>query len=205
MPDPEPTASTPQPVDETMAPVVTDEVAPAAGPASVTGPASPAADVEPADPEPADPEPEPAAPEPADPEPAAPEPAEPEPAEPEPAGARADEGSSTRSPAVDPPTRDAELTDPTEADLLRTAVPATVRRAPRYGAFITAGLIVGLVVGLTLAVVLDRGSVTDAGGVLPFLGGSNGPRLLSALAGAALGVLVGASLALWADRRSLRR
>ena len=193
MPDPEPTASTPQPVDETMAPVVTDEVAPAAGPASVTGPASPAADVEPADPEPADPEP------------AAPEPAEPEPAEPEPAGARADEGSSTRSPAVDPPTRDAELTDPTEADLLRTAVPATVRRAPRYGAFITAGLIVGLVVGLTLAVVLDRGSVTDAGGVLPFLGGSNGPRLLSALAGAALGVLVGASLALWADRRSLRR
>ena len=178
MPDPEPTASTPQPVDETMAPVVADAVAPVTGPASVTGPSSPAADPEPADPEPADAEP---------------------------AGARADEGSPAGSPAVDPPTRDAELADPTEAELLRTAVPATVRRAPRYGAFITAGLIVGLVVGLTLAVVLDRGSVTDAGGVLPFLGGSNGPRLLSALAGAALGVLVGASLALWADRRSLRR
>lgn len=95
--------------------------------------------------------------------------------------------------------------DPTEAELLRTAIPATVRRAPRYGAFITAGLVVGLVVGLTLAVVLDRGYVTDTGGVLPFLGGSNGPRLLSALTGGALGVLVGAGLALWADRRSLRR
>ena len=116
------------------------------------------------------------------------------------------------APAAEAPPRDAPLedapaagADPTEAELLRTAVPATVRRAPRYGAFITAGMIVGLVVGLTLAVVLDRGSVTDAGGVLPFLGGSNGPRLLSALTGGALGVLVGAGLALWADRRSLRR
>lgn len=94
---------------------------------------------------------------------------------------------------------------PTEAELLRTAVPATVRRAPRYGAFMTAGALAGVVVGLLLAVLADTGSVTDAGGVLPFLGGSNGPRLLSALTGAVVGLGVGAGLALWADRRSLRR
>lgn len=94
---------------------------------------------------------------------------------------------------------------PTEVELLRTAVPATVRRAPRYGAFMTAGALVGVVVGLLLAVLADTGSVTDAGGVLPFLGGSNGPRLLSVLAGAVVGIGAGAGLALWADRRSLRR
>lgn len=94
---------------------------------------------------------------------------------------------------------------PTEDELLRTAVPATVRHAPRYSAFLTTGTLVGLVVGLLVAVLLGDGSVSSAGGVLPFLGGSNGIRLLSALTGAVLGLGVGAGLALWADRRSLRR
>ncbi|WP_263731467.1 histidine kinase [Cellulomonas sp. SG140] len=94
---------------------------------------------------------------------------------------------------------------PTEDELLRTAVPATVRHAPRYSAFLTAGTLVGLVVGLLVAVLLGDGSVSSAGGVLPFLGGSSGVRLLSALTGAVLGLGIGAGLALWADRRSLRR
>jgi hypothetical protein len=94
---------------------------------------------------------------------------------------------------------------PTEDELLRTAVPATVRHAPRYSAFLTTGTLVGLVVGLLVAVLRADGSVSSGGGVLPFLGGSNGVRLLSALSGAVLGLGVGAGLALWADRRSLRR
>ena len=141
-----------------------------------------------------------------------PTPSTPEPVTPAPshADAPADESPATDE-AVDvvaaepaPPEPDQEPT-PTEDELLRAAVPATVRRAPRYGAFMTAGALVGLIVGLVLAVVVDTGAVTDSGGVLPFLGGSNGPRLLSALAGAVLGIGVGAGLALWADRRSLRR
>ena len=94
---------------------------------------------------------------------------------------------------------------PTEDELLRTAVPATVRHAPRYSAFLTTGTLVGLVVGLLVAVLLADGSVSSTGGVLPFLGGSNGVRLLAALSGAVLGLGIGAGLALWADRRSLRR
>ena len=148
-----------------------------------------------------DPQPAPSTPEPVTP---APSPAD------APADAPADETPSTDE-ALDvvaaepaPPEPDQEPTL-TEDELLRAAVPATVRRAPRYGAFMTAGALVGLIVGLVLAVVVDTGAVTDSGGVLPFLGGSNGPRLLSALAGAVLGIGVGAGLALWADRRSLRR
>ena len=99
----------------------------------------------------------------------------------------------------------ADAVVPSEDQLLRTAIPAAVRHAPRYGAFLTTGAIAGLVVGLLLAVLLGDGSVTSTGGVLPFLGGSNGPRLLSALSGAVLGLGIGAGLALWADRRSLRR
>lgn len=94
---------------------------------------------------------------------------------------------------------------PTEDELLRNAVPATVRHAPRYSAFLTTGTLVGLVIGLLVAVLRADGSVSSGGGVLPFLGGSNGVRLLSALSGAVLGLGVGAGLALWADRRSLRR
>lgn len=98
-------------------------------------------------------------------------------------------------------------TPPDEAELARIAAPATVRRAPRYGAFLVAGALVGMVVGLVVAFATAAGSgVTGAdGGVLPFLGGQNGVRWLLALGGGVLGAFVGGGLAVLADRRSTRR
>lgn len=95
---------------------------------------------------------------------------------------------------------------PDEAELVRVAVPATVRRAPRYGAFMVAGALVGMVVGLVVAVATAAGSgVTGSdGGVLPFLGGQNGVRWLLAVAGGVVGAFVGGGLAVLADRRSTR-
>ncbi|CAL8974491.1 hypothetical protein CELL_01801 [Cellulomonas sp. T2.31MG-18] len=122
--------------------------------------------------------------------------------------ASAPEVAPAAAPADPVPPADAARDDeavPTEDELLRAAVPATVRHAPRYSAFLTTGTLVGLVVGLLVAVLLADGSVSSTGGVLPFLGGSNGVRLLAALSGAVLGLGIGAGLALWADRRSLRR
>ena len=95
---------------------------------------------------------------------------------------------------------------PDEALLARTATPGAVRRAPRFGAFIGTGALVGTILGVVLATVLDKGDLAGVdGGVLPFLGGANGARALTALGLAAAGALVGALLALWADTRSLRR
>ncbi|WP_246036455.1 histidine kinase [Cellulomonas telluris] len=101
---------------------------------------------------------------------------------------------------------DAPPAVPSEEELVRTATPATVRRAPRYRAFATAGALLGALLGLVLALVLgpDRGTAGTDVGVLPFLDGQNTVRLLAALAGAVLGLLVGAVLALAADRRSTR-
>ena len=99
--------------------------------------------------------------------------------------------------------RDEDMPD--EATLARVADPATVRRAPKYGAFIGAGVLVGVVLGVFLATVLDTGVLTDRGGVLPFLAGANGARAMAALALGALGALVGALLALLADARSRAR
>ena len=95
---------------------------------------------------------------------------------------------------------------PDEAELARLAVPATVRRAPRYKAFMVAGALVGALVGLVLAVVTSDGvAATSDGGVLPFLGGDNAVRWLLALALGFVGVLVGGAVALVVDRRSTRR
>lgn len=97
---------------------------------------------------------------------------------------------------------------PDEATLARVATDGVVRRAPRFGAFIGFGAVLGFVVGVVLAVALDRGDLAlagETGGVLPFLGGSNGARLVTGVALAAVGALVGALLALWADTRSRRR
>ena len=97
---------------------------------------------------------------------------------------------------------------PDEATLARIATPAIVRRAPRYGAFIGYGAVLGFVVGVVLAIALDRGDLVNAGeggGVLPFLGGANGARLMTGVGLAGLGALVGAGVALWADARSRRR
>ncbi len=99
-----------------------------------------------------------------------------------------------------------EPATPDEATLQRIATPGTVRRAPRFGAFIGAGILVGAALGVILATVVDTGALTSSGGgVLPFLDGANGARAVTAFALAGVGALVGALLALWADRRSLRR
>ncbi|QGQ18448.1 histidine kinase [Cellulomonas sp. JZ18] len=95
---------------------------------------------------------------------------------------------------------------PSEEELARIATPATVRRAPRYGAFLRAGALLGAVVGLVLALVLGpagAGAGTDVG-VLPFLDGRNTVVALATLTGVVVGLLVGALLALRADRRSTR-
>jgi len=96
---------------------------------------------------------------------------------------------------------------PDEAELARVAVPATVRRAPRYGAFMVAGALVGMVVGLVVALLSGGdGRVTSGdGGVLPFLGGQNGVRWVLAVAIGVVGAFVGGALAVLADRRSTRR
>ncbi len=96
---------------------------------------------------------------------------------------------------------------PDEETLARIAAPARVRRAPRFGAFIGYGAVLGFVVGVVLAIALDRGDLVAAGeggGVLPFLGGSNGARLVTGFGLAGVGAIVGAVLALWADARSRR-
>ena len=82
-----------------------------------------------------------------------------------------------------------------------------MRRAPRFGAFIGYGAVLGFVVGVVLAIALDRGDLVAAGeggGVLPFLAGSNGARLVTGIGLAGVGAIVGAVLALWADARSRR-
>ncbi|ADG75792.1 signal transduction histidine kinase, LytS [Cellulomonas flavigena DSM 20109] len=108
-------------------------------------------------------------------------------------------------PAADPGAPGAVTPD--EAELARVAVPATVRRAPRYRAFLVAGALLGALVGLGVAAATAAGSAltADDGGVLPFLGGQNGVRAVLALSGALGGTLVGGVLALLADRRSTRR
>lgn len=95
---------------------------------------------------------------------------------------------------------------PTEDELEREAVPATVRRAPRYGAFITAGALLGLVVGLVLAIALQPAVpvVSDAG-FISFLGGHGTVRTVCAVAGAVFGGFLGGGLAVLADRRSRAR
>ncbi|MBD7918539.1 phage holin family protein [Cellulomonas sp. Sa3CUA2] len=110
-------------------------------------------------------------------------------------------------PADDPRPDDVPSGHPDEAELARAAVPASVRRAPRYGAFMVAGALVGVVVALVVAFATshDSGVSSQDGGILPFLGGQNGVRWVLALTGAVVGAFVGGALAVLADRRSLRR
>ncbi|MDQ0425996.1 MULTISPECIES: histidine kinase [Cellulomonas] len=96
---------------------------------------------------------------------------------------------------------------PSEAELERIATPATVRRAPRYRAFMVTGALVGVVVALVVAFATagSSGVASDDGGVLPFLGGQNGVRWLLALTGAVVGCFAGGGVAAFVDRRSARR
>jgi len=95
---------------------------------------------------------------------------------------------------------------PSEAELLATAQPATVRRAPKYSVFIAAGAIVGIVLGLVLVAVVDPQVrwVSDGSGFLPFLEGEGAVRTVVALGLGVVGGFVGGALAVLADRRSTR-
>ncbi|WP_282948444.1 histidine kinase [Cellulomonas endometrii] len=118
--------------------------------------------------------------------PAEPTPAQPTPAEPAPV-------------AVPRP-------EPTEAELARVAEPARVRRAPKVGAFITAGVLLGALLGLIAALLVGSSDApSDGTAFISILEGEGAVRLLSALLGAIIGAFVGAGLAVLADRRSVRR
>ena len=98
----------------------------------------------------------------------------------------------------EPDGRAGERPLPAAEELARIAVPATLRHAPRYRAFVITGIAVGLLVALVLVLIgaLRSQADTDAGSgvVLVFVAGVLG------LTGAA----VGAAVAVLADRRSRR-
>ncbi|MDC7122320.1 histidine kinase [Cellulomonas fimi] len=103
------------------------------------------------------------------------------------------------------PGSDDEPPVPSEAELLATARPATVRRAPKYSVFIAAGAIVGIVVGLVLVAVLKDPQVewiADGTGFVWFLEGEGAVRTVTAVGLGVLGGFVGGALAVLADRRS---
>ena len=130
------------------------------------------------------------------------------PDDPRPDDARPDETPDAAVPTSAAPASD--LTSdgvPSEAELERIATPATVRRAPRYRAFMVTGALVGVVVALVVALATagSSGVASDDGGVLPFLGGQNGVRWLLALTGAVVGCFAGGGVAAFLDRRSARR
>ncbi len=86
--------------------------------------------------------------------------------------------------------------------LARVAEPATVRRAPRYRAFVLSGVVVGAVVALVLVLTLGGGDRPEETGV-PDVG--SGPVLVfTALTLCLLGALLGGLVALFLDRRSRR-
>ena len=111
-------------------------------------------------------------------------------------------------PGPDAPALDARgVPIPSEQELAQVAQPATVRHAPKYGAFITAGAVVGILVGLVLTAVIEPAipRVADGSGFISFLDGEGAVRTWMAAAGAVLGGFVGGLVAILADRRSVRR
>jgi len=130
-----------------------------------------------------------------DPQPGDPQPGETQPDDPEP-----DE-------APEPVLDSRGVPIPSEEEIARDAVPATVRHAPKYGAFITAGALVGIVVGLILVAVFqpELPRPADGSGFISFLDGEGAVRTVMAVAGAVLGGFVGGFVAILADRRSVRR
>jgi hypothetical protein len=102
------------------------------------------------------------------------------------------------------PADDAEAPVPPEDELERTATPATVRRAPKFSAFITFGALGGMVLGLLLALVVhpEVRLVADGTGFISFLDGEGAVRTVMVVAGGVVGGFVGGALAVRADRRS---
>ncbi|MEN1975034.1 MULTISPECIES: histidine kinase [unclassified Cellulomonas] len=131
------------------------------------------------------------------------------PDDPRPAGAPAPEPEAPVAPGTaDGPAAEPEPAGPLdEAALARVAEPARVRRAPKVGAFITAGVLVGALVGLVAALVAGPSSevVADGTAFISLFEGQGGARLVSAVIGAFVGAFAGAGLAVLAERRSVRR
>ena len=86
-----------------------------------------------------------------------------------------------------------------EVEIESVVDPTTVRRAPRYKAFFLTGALVGIVLGLVVGIVW-WGSPESRGVLKP------GVYLTVVVLGTTtLTTLVAGALAIWADRRSLRR
>ncbi|RXR25637.1 hypothetical protein EQW78_12400 [Oerskovia turbata] len=86
-----------------------------------------------------------------------------------------------------------------EVEIESVVDPTTIRRAPRYKAFFMTGALVGVVLGLCLGIVW-LGSPESLGVLKP------GVYLTVVVLGTTtLTTLVAGALAIWADRRSLRR
>ncbi|MFE4466964.1 hypothetical protein ACFRCR_17800 [Oerskovia sp. NPDC056781] len=108
-----------------------------------------------------------------------------------------------------PAATDAASTDPRDAndggirgdevEIDSMIDPTTIRRAPRYKAFFTTGALVGVVLGLCLGITW-LGSPESRGVLKP------GVYLTVVVLGTTtLTTLVAGALAIWADKRSLRR
>lgn len=99
---------------------------------------------------------------------------------------------------------------PSEQELEELARDATVRRAPKIGAFITAGALIGIVLGFLIALLFAQANPEDLAAsqgqaFISAFEGEGAIRFLSAVAGGCIGALLGAGAAVWADRRSVRR
>ncbi|ACQ81766.1 hypothetical protein Bcav_3524 [Beutenbergia cavernae DSM 12333] len=122
---------------------------------------------------------------------------------PEQAAGTAPEDAAGAGPEDQEPTAGADEADDGERVVISdVADPGHVRRAPRYGSFAFAGIVVGGILALLLVqfralrvVIPPPGPSLDAGGLF----------LLTWVYLGILGAFVGLGLALWLDRRSMRR
>nr|WP_297424301.1 hypothetical protein [uncultured Actinotalea sp.] len=87
--------------------------------------------------------------------------------------------------------------EPTAEDLERTAVPATLRKAPRYRGFAWAGVLVGVLVAVVAVAVSGPAQDGAPLGTFSVLG------LLAVILGG-FGALLGTAVAVLVDRRSVR-
>ena len=97
-------------------------------------------------------------------------------------------------PASPEPTR-GPTAPPSEAELRLVARPATVRRAPKFRAFIVVGALIGIAIGAFLGAVGPAGLLQDR---TPSV-------VISAIGVGGFGALAGAGVAVWSDSRSAPR